>query len=223
MIRGAHYKYWPPPAPMPALKSAFLSLLLLTVASCVPVGGNTTTITLFRVEPSPITSPPNPNMEQATVTGMSAIGVGTNGGTTYVEGEILTGVELVLPGTSPVTTHITEVLTKTFVEAASWFYVTASLVSGSIEVNCTLGTNDATSECIEIDRAVQIGNPTTTQSATVTRTYPGLVTPVYTLTVTGPIPTSTSAATILGSPIFSNRLSGVVLGLFFLLMLVLEF
>ncbi|KAF8806767.1 hypothetical protein BYT27DRAFT_7242513 [Phlegmacium glaucopus] len=162
---------------------------------------------------------------QFTVTAISAIGVGANGGTTYVAGEIFSGDELVYFGTPPVmASHVSTTVSAavTFVEAASWLYVTMPLASDSlsIEVNCTLG---ATSECIEIVRAVQVENLTTTQSATMTRTYPGLAAPVYTLTVTGAIPTSTNAATILGSPIFSNRLSGVVLGSFFFLMLVLEF
>ncbi|KAF8806769.1 hypothetical protein BYT27DRAFT_7211812 [Phlegmacium glaucopus] len=186
---------------MPALKSAFLSLLLLTVASCVE--GNTT-ITLLQVIPI-ITPLSNGTTQVQAAASLSAIGVGENGGTTYLEGEILTGVEL--GGTMQVITA-----TRTFVEAASWFYTSPADPSKSfddIELNCTLGTNGATSECIEIDRFV-LQDGTTSKTATLT--YQGLVEPIYTLTVPGPIPTSTNAATILGSPIPTSTNAATILG-----------
>ncbi|KAF8806770.1 hypothetical protein BYT27DRAFT_7256775 [Phlegmacium glaucopus] len=198
---------------MPGFKCAFLSFLLLTT-SCVK--GDTTTVTLFQVGPTNTALVPS---NQAVVINISAIGVGANGGTTYVGPEIDTiSVEVVLPGTSPVTTHVTQVIpaTATLVEAASWIYMSfadASNEFNGFEANCTLG-NGTTSECIQIDRTVEDG----TTTVTATKTLTGLVAPLYTVTVTGPIPTAKNAATILGSAMFSNRLSGVVLGIFFSLM-----
>ncbi|KAF8806771.1 hypothetical protein BYT27DRAFT_7190428 [Phlegmacium glaucopus] len=201
---------------MPALNTAFLCLLLLTVASCVK--GDSTTVTLFQVGPTNTALVPS---NQAVVTNISAIGVGANGGTTYVGPEIDTSVEVVLPGTSPVTTHVTQVIPATaiLVEAASWIYmsfVDSSNEFNGFEANCTLG-NGTTSECIQIDRTVEDG----TTTVTTTKTLTGLVAPLYTVTVTGPIPTAKNAATILGSAMFSNRLSGVFMGMIFSLMLVL--
>ena len=115
---------------------------------------------------------------------------------------------------------ILSLYTVSFVEAASWVYVSESLYPpdsnsfNTVELNCTL-TNGTTSECIEVESTQGENEAITTTS------FSGQVVP-FTV-ITGPIPTQTqksAAVTIVGNPIFNSVLN--LLGIFFVLGILLS-
>ncbi|KAF8154441.1 hypothetical protein B0H34DRAFT_799225 [Crassisporium funariophilum] len=181
---------------MPPAQLYLLSVICLLAGLVqVAVEGSPVTATLFDVLPTNLAIPAG--FGTAVVTA-SAIGVGKDGGTTYVMEVIDSSVSVeVVYGTPQITTTITDVstLTQTFVEQAAWIYRSyqdSSKEFNGFERNCTIGTNGTTSECVVIGRTVVNG----TTTVTTTTTFPAKVAPLYTVTRDGAIPSQTSSGAL---------------------------
>ncbi|KDR82085.1 hypothetical protein GALMADRAFT_221971 [Galerina marginata CBS 339.88] len=145
----------------------------------------------------------NPSPAGQVIQGLTVLGVGPNGGTTYSEVMIASGVVTLSPPTgTPVLTTFTGIQTVTadnFVEHASWVYRSIADTSkkfNSFEQNCTF--TDATkvkAECVEVFKA-EVGG-TKTQATTQTVTEP--VKPWFTY-----VPPQTNSASIYVSQMWSS-------------------
>ncbi|KAF8960818.1 hypothetical protein BDZ97DRAFT_1284803 [Flammula alnicola] len=139
------------------------------------VGVEANPVTLYRVGNL---GDANPTEGIATILNLTAIGVGANGGTTYSENVVISGIASlnVLPSSSPTIVSFTQTGADLFVENSAW--------------NCTLNANETTSDCVAIIRDA-IGSTTT---STFTTSFKGTVVPYY--TYTGGIPRQTSSALV---------------------------
>ncbi|KDR82084.1 hypothetical protein GALMADRAFT_240567 [Galerina marginata CBS 339.88] len=164
------------------LNSFLVSVVLLSVG--VQAAGP---VTLYRAG----VDGDSPSEPSETILSLVAVGVGSDGGTTYSEVEVNSGlVTLSLPTGTPVFTTFsaTATVTDLFVEHASWIYrsyADSSKKFNGFEQNCSfVDASKQSANCVEIFRLVVGGTTTQATTQTVTET----VKPWY--TYTGPQPTS---------------------------------
>ncbi|CAA7270309.1 unnamed protein product [Cyclocybe aegerita] len=150
------------------------------------------TLTLYRIGELGQDQPGAGIIDQ--VPAVTAIGVGSEGGTTYEQLQrVYIGESTFSTGTPPTLTTSTWIGEETaiFVQHASWAYRQVPDGSGRfnlVELNCTLPAEGREgSECVEVVRLTS--GPTSAPTTTVTQvsTFPGTL--VGRFTATGPIPT----------------------------------
>ncbi|KDR66033.1 hypothetical protein GALMADRAFT_217246 [Galerina marginata CBS 339.88] len=115
-----------------------------------------------------------------TILSATALGVGTNGGTTYVEVGVFTTVEGSVVGSRVVDSLASETYTATFVEAESWLSMNHPFPTNAPDVdnnaqNCTIDRALNEAYCVETI-GIFVSNGTAFETATL-----GLpLTPIYT-------------------------------------------
>ncbi|KAL0959044.1 hypothetical protein HGRIS_014347 [Hohenbuehelia grisea] len=164
-------------------------MLLLLSLLCLSLVHAQTTVTLYRVQES---DAPSLGIESLSV---SVGGVGPDGATTYVYSELVTEIVQSQQHTTQTQTFPTnspQVDILTIAEAESVYRLSAQAAAGSnlpnisVDVSCSFGASSA-GICQEM--AWGLGGSIT---ETLTTSFTGHVVPFATLTVSTPLPTSSS-------------------------------